>query len=300
MDKLTISKWFEDLQNQICAGLEALDGKATFHQDKWERAEGGGGKSRVIENGNLLEKGGVNFSAVHGELSSNMLKALEIKEGKQFFATGVSIVLHPISPMMPIIHMNVRYFELDSGVYWFGGGIDVTPHYITPKDAQFFHQHLKGICDQFDENYYPDFKKWADDYFFIPHRNETRGIGGIFFDRLKEDETHSKEQLFEFVKQVGQCFVPVYTYFAEKYRNVKYGEAEQNWQLLRRSRYVEFNLVYDRGTKFGLYTNGRTESILMSLPPLAKWVYDYQPVPNSREADTLQCLKKEIDWLNAK
>lgn len=298
MNKTSISKWFEGLQDEICAGLEALDGKATFREDKWKREGGGGGRTRVLTDGNLIEKGGVNFSAVHGELSPNMLQSLEITEGKEFFATGVSIVLHPLSPMMPIIHMNVRYFELDSGIYWFGGGIDVTPHYITPKDAQYFHQHLKGICDEFDESYYPDFKKWADDYFYIPHRNETRGIGGIFFDRLKGDEAHSKEQRFGFVKKVGQCFVPVYTYFADKYRNTLYGEAEKEWQILRRSRYAEFNLVYDRGTKFGLYTNGRTESILMSLPPLAKWVYDYQAVPDSREAETLKLLKREIDWVN--
>lgn len=298
MNKISISKWFEDLQDEICAGLEALDGKATFREDKWNREGGGGGKSRVLTDGNLIEKGGVNFSAVHGELSPNMLQSLEITEGKKFFATGVSIVLHPRSPMMPIIHMNVRYFELDNGTYWFGGGIDVTPHYITPKDAQFFHKYMKEVCDEFNENYYPTFKKWADDYFYIPHRSETRGIGGIFFDRLKEDKTQSKQQLFEFVQKVGQSFVPVYAYFAENHRDTLYGEAEKNWQLLRRSRYVEFNLVYDRGTKFGLYTNGRTESILMSLPPLAKWVYNYQALPDSREAETLSLLKKNIDWVN--
>ena len=296
MDKTIISKWFQGLQDQICKGLEILDGEAKFRQDLWERAGGGGGRSRVIEEGQLLEKGGVNFSAVHGELTPNMLKSLEIEEGKEFFATGVSIVLHPLSPMMPIIHMNVRYFELDSGIYWFGGGIDLTPHYVTPTDARFFHQHLKNTCDCFDASYYPDFKKWADDYFYIPHRNETRGVGGIFFDRLKEDENRSKEDCFEFVKGVGESFVPIYTYFADKYRDAAYGEAEKSWQLLRRSRYVEFNLVYDRGTKFGLYTNGRTESILMSLPPLAKWVYNHQTVPNSREAETLSLLKKGINW----
>ncbi|MFK7905636.1 MAG: oxygen-dependent coproporphyrinogen oxidase [Chitinophagales bacterium] len=298
MNKISIRKWFEGLQDQICAGLEALDGKATFQEDLWERAGGGGGRTRVIREGNLIEKGGVNFSAVEGELSANMLKSLEIEEGKNFFATGVSIVLHPRSPMMPIIHMNVRYFELDSGIYWFGGGIDVTPHYITPKDAQFFHQYIKNVCDESDPAYYPHFKKWADDYFFTPHRNETRGIGGIFFDRLSADETHSKEQRFEFVKGVGESFVPIYTYFADQHRDTPYGEAEKEWQLLRRSRYVEFNLVYDRGTKFGLYTNGRTESILMSLPPLAKWVYDYQAIEGSREAETLSLLKKEIDWVS--
>ncbi len=298
MDKTHIKEWFENLQDQICKGLEELDGSgATFHQDIWQRSGGGGGRSRVLTEGNLIEKGGVNFSAVHGELAPNMLKALEINEGKKFFATGVSIVLHPCSPMMPIIHMNVRYFELDSGIHWFGGGIDVTPHYITPKDAQFFHQHLKNVCDQHDSNYYPHFKKWADDYFYIPHRNETRGIGGIFFDRLKTDEYHSKAQRFDFVKAVGESFVPIYTYFAQQHREASYGEAEKTWQLLRRSRYVEFNLVYDRGTKFGLHTNGRTESILMSLPPLAKWVYDYQAETGSREAETLQLLKKGVDWI---
>ena len=199
--------------------------------------------------------------------------------------------------MMPIIHKNVRYFELENGTYWFGGGIDVTPHYIVEEDARYFHRLIKKVCDQHDPVYYPKFKEWADNYFFIEHRNETRGIGGIFFDRLKEDAHHSKEALFEFVKDVGECFIPSYSHFVHQYKDSDFTENQKEWQRLRRGRYVEFNLVYDRGTKFGLKTAGRIESILMSLPREAYWYYDHQPEAGSPEARTLDLLKKGIDWV---
>lgn len=297
MTKEAISEWFKGLQDDICRQLEETDGKGKFHQDIWERAEGGGGRSRVITDGNIIEKGGVNYSAVHGPTPVKILEALGLKKA-DFFATGVSIVLHPHSPMVPIIHMNVRYFEMSNGVCWFGGGIDLTPHYVDKGDAQFFHKRLKDVCDKYDASYYERFKKWADDYFFIKHRNETRGIGGIFFDQQKPDNERSKEDIFAFVQEVGMAFAPLYTYFMRKNKDIPFGEKEKQWQLLRRGRYVEFNLVLDKGTKFGLDTDGRTESILMSMPPFAQWVYNYTPEPGSREEETLSLLKKDINWID--
>ncbi|MFK8101691.1 MAG: oxygen-dependent coproporphyrinogen oxidase [Saprospiraceae bacterium] len=295
INKTEITEWFKTLQDQICASLEELDGVGKFQQDLWERDGGGGGRTRVIQ-GEVIEKGGVNFSAVHGPISEKMAATLKLEEGS-FYATGVSIVLHPKSPMVPIIHMNVRYFEMSTGVWWFGGGIDLTPHYVVPADAQIFHQHLKNACDQHHPTYYPEFKKWADDYFFIKHRNETRGIGGIFFDHLTDKTGISKLERFEFVKSVGETFVPAYREMVQRNISKRYGEKEKNWQALRRGRYVEFNLVWDRGTKFGLDSNGRTESILMSLPPVANWVYNTPPEPDSEEEKTLSFLRKDIDWL---
>ena len=298
LNKEDITSWFQTLQDSICNALEQLDGNGAFKEDKWDRPEGGGGRSRVITNGDLIEKGGVNFPAVHGKTPEKILAALGIQQA-DFYATGVSIVLHPHNPMVPIIHMNVRYFEMSNGTWWFGGGIDVTPHYVIPEDAVFFHSELKSVCDQFDTAYYPEFKKWADDYFFIRHRNETRGIGGIFFDQLNDSKDHSKTKRWEFVQQIGELFVPVYREIANRNRAKEYTEAHQKWQALRRGRYVEFNLVWDKGTKFGLDTNGRTESILMSMPPMANWEYAHQPTPDSEEAKTLSLLKKDIDWINA-
>lgn len=298
LTKESIAEWFKSLQDDICHGLESLDGTGKFQEDKWTRPEGGGGRSRVITNGQVIEKGGVNFSAVEGPTPQKILDALKLPEA-DFFASGVSIVLHPNSPMTPIIHMNVRYFEMSDGTYWFGGGIDLTPHYVVKDDAKRFHQYLKDTCDKHDSEYYPKFKKWADDYFFIKHRDETRGIGGIFFDRLREDDTHSKEDIWEFVKAVGKTFVPAYSEMVNRSKDIEFGESEKAWQYHRRGRYVEFNLVWDKGTKFGLDTNGRTESILMSLPPQANWTYQHQVETNSREAETLSLLKKDIDWVNA-
>ena len=297
MTKEQIATYFQDLQDQICQALEKADGKAKFYEDNWEREGGGGGRSRVIQNGKVIEKGGVMFSAVWGDLHEKMLASMGLTEKVDFFATGVSIVIHPQSPRVPIIHMNVRYFEMSNGAFWFGGGIDLTPHYVVEEDAKWFHNYLKKACDKHNKAYYPKFKTWADDYFFNTHRNETRGIGGIFFDYQKTDETRNKEQLFAFVKEIGESFAPIYTHFMKKNKDLPFTEKEKTFQLLRRGRYVEFNLVHDRGTKFGLETNGRTESILMSMPPVANWVYDYKPEANSEEEKTLGLLKKGIDWI---
>jgi coproporphyrinogen III oxidase len=295
--KEEISSYFRDLQDIICSEIANTDGKQFFREDIWQRQEGGGGRSRTIANGRIIEKGGVGFSEVWGDLHPKMLQSMGIEQQTQFYATGVSVVLHPISPMMPIIHMNVRYFEMTNGECWFGGGIDLTPHYIDTQDARWFHQQLKDACDKHDVSYYPKFKNGADDYFYSPHRNETRGIGGIFFDYQKPNLEKTKQSIFELVKQVGESFAPIYTHFMKKNSVVSYGENEKKWQNLRRGRYVEFNLVHDRGTKFGLETNGRTESILMSMPPVANWEYDYKPEIGSPEANTLAMLIKGFDWL---
>jgi coproporphyrinogen III oxidase len=296
MEKEEIAGWFQGLQDRICQAIEQTDGKATFMEDLWERSGGGGGRTRIIQKGNIIEKGGVLFSAVHGKTPQNILDALKLREA-DFYATGVSIVMHPYSPMVPIIHMNVRYFEMTNGTYWFGGGIDLTPHYVDQADASYFHTRLKNTCDKHHPGFYPKFKQWADDYFYIKHRQETRGIGGIFFDRLSATEDMTKNQLFAFVQSVGETFAPVYTYFMQKNAKLPFGPNEKEWQLVRRGRYVEFNLVYDKGTKFGLDTEGRTESILMSLPPQAEWHYNYQVQPGSKEEQTLHLLKKGIDWV---
>jgi coproporphyrinogen III oxidase len=298
--KEDVVAYFKSLQDTICKGLEQADGLAKFREDKWERDGGGGGRTRVIQNGNVIEKGGVNFSAVHGPAPEFLSK-----EPADFFASGVSLVIHPGSPMVPIIHMNVRYLEVSHPTShithqsWFGGGIDLTPIYVDESDAQYFHETLKATCSRFHPSFYPEFKKWADDYFFIKHRNETRGVGGIFFDHLGQDEKQMKismGQVFEFVQAVGNVFLPIYTHLIRKNKDKQFTEKEKNWQLLRRGRYAEFNLVYDRGTKFGLETNGRTESILMSLPPQANWAYNFVPEKNSAEEKALSILKKGIDW----
>jgi len=297
LSKEAIETYFVNLQDEICRGLEKADGKGKFEEDLWKRHEGGGGRTRTFSNGNVIEKGGVNFSAVDGPCPDFLRKEAGLKENEEatFYATGVSLVIHPINPMVPIIHMNVRYLKAGN-LEWFGGGIDLTPHYIVEEDAQFFHNHLKSVCDEHNTTYYPDFKKWADDYFFIQHRNETRGIGGIFFDRLSAKDSITIEDRFKFVQAVGNSFLPAYIPLIEKNKDKPYTEANKQWQLLRRGRYVEFNLVYDRGTKFGLLTNGRTESILMSLPPTANWEYANQPEKGSAEEKTLSLLKKGIEW----
>lgn len=291
-----------NLQDDICAAIEKTDGKATFLQDNWEREGGGGGRTRVLQDGAIIDKGGVNWSGVHGELPINIQKALGLNS-KYFFATGVSIVMHTTNPNVPIIHMNVRYFETRKGKdapeiedAWFGGGIDLTPHYIVDEDAKWFHEQLKSVCDSNNPEYYKAHKKWADDYFYIKHRKETRGVGGIFFDRLKANDETSLEDLFKYVREVGSQFAPIYTHLMKKNAVLDFGEKELEWQKIRRGRYVEFNLVYDKGTKFGLDTDGRIESILMSLPRVAGWPYDFKTEEGSKEADTLSKLKKGIDW----
>ncbi len=295
MSREEIANWFRALQDNICQSLEEGDGTAKFHQDLWERTDGGGGRTRIIQ-GQHIEKGGVNFSAVHGPLPDKIGNALKLAAG-DFFATGVSIVLHPKNPWVPIIHMNVRYFEMSDGKWWFGGGIDLTPHYVNEAEARHFHQALKTVCDQHHPSYYPAFKKWADDYFYVKHRKETRGIGGIFFDRLSEEQGFSKEQRFAFVQSVGEAFAPIYLRFLADNKARPYEPQHKKWQLLRRGRYVEFNLVWDKGTKFGLDTDGRIESILMSLPPEVNWDYNVQTADQSLEQQTLSLLRKGIDWV---
>ncbi|TND08493.1 MAG: coproporphyrinogen III oxidase [Bacteroidetes bacterium] len=296
--KETIAGRLRQLQDSICDALTQADGKGKFEEDNWERPGGGGGRTRIMQHGRVIEKGGVNFSAVSGELPENIRAALKVSES-EFFATGVSIVIHPESPMVPIIHMNVRYFELNDGTkqtWWFGGGIDLTPHYIVEEDARFFHREIKKVCDLFSPDFYPVHKKWADDYFFIKHRGENRGIGGIFFDRLSGSDDQ-KQFYFDYIIKTGEAFAPVYTRLMLKNADLPYSEKEKQWQFLRRGRYVEFNLVYDKGTKFGLDTNGRIESILMSLPEHAGWQYNYKAAPGSPEEKTLEYLKKAVDWV---
>ena len=297
MNKESISSAFQLLQDRICIELEKIDGEGRFLEDAWDREEGGGGRTRIIQNGSIIEKGGVAFSKVFGEVSEVMKTQLG-QEGNDFFATGVSIVLHPKSPHIPIIHMNVRYFELNTGEYWFGGGIDLTPHYIKPEQAKVFHQELKEVCDAYHPDFYPKFKLWADDYFFIPHRKETRGIGGIFFDHLNEECGLKKIDIFNFCIDLGNLFYKIYAYQVQSGKNSPIEENQIHWRNLRRGRYVEFNLVNDRGTKFGLLSGGRTESILMSLPSNASWIYNYLPELNSEEDKTQKLLIKGFDWLN--
>jgi coproporphyrinogen III oxidase len=294
-DRHDIELAYKQIQSAICASIAAEDGGAEFTVDQWQRPEGGGGITRILQAGNVLEKAGVNFSAVEGKLSPLMQKNLNIN-ADDFFATGVSIVMHPYNPHVPIIHMNIRYFETSDGQYWFGGGIDLTPHYVVPGQAAWFHKQLLKVCNDHDPEYYQRFKKWADEYFFIPHRNETRGIGGIFYDHLHEDSTHSKLQLLNFSLALGNLFPELYCHLIRLNRDKPYTSAEKEWQLIRRGRYVEFNLVYDRGTRFGLVSNGRVESILMSLPAEARWQYDHKPADGSAEANTLAQLIQGIDW----
>ncbi|KIO77751.1 coproporphyrinogen III oxidase [Pedobacter lusitanus] len=296
MFKDQVVEAYKKIQDQISQGLALTDGKGEFEEEIWTREGGGGGRTRVFQHGNVIEKGGVNFSAVYGKLPEAVKNAFKV-DNDEFFATGVSIVIHPSNPFVPIIHMNIRYFEMDEQTRWFGGGIDLTPHYVIDNDVRFFHHLLKKTCDEADASFYPKFKKQADDYFFIKHREETRGVGGIFYDRLKPENTGLDwDQLFNFSIAVGNSFLPAYTELIERNRNTAFTAAEQEWQAVRRSRYAEFNLVYDSGTKFGLETNGRIESILMSLPPMAKWIYNHQPAENSPEAATLTKLIKGIDW----
>lgn len=301
--------FFAGLQNEICHELEELDGRGRFREDFWVRDEGGGGRTRVMEDGALFEKAGVNFSEVDGRFDEAFAAKMPVGEGTGFFATGISLVLHPCNPFVPTVHANFRYLERGSAS-WFGGGTDLTPYYPYLEDAVHFHRTLKTACGEFDVTFYPRFKKWCDEYFFLKHRNESRGVGGIFFDYLtgeRADESAGPgdrpitdergiEFIFEFVRRIGRAFLPAYVPIAERRRSEPYTEREREFQLIRRGRYVEFNLVYDRGTHFGLQTRGRTESILMSLPPLVRWVYDYRPQPGSREAEAWEFFHPR-DWL---
>ncbi len=319
--KERVSQFMKQLQDEICLGLEELDGQEKFQEDSWEREEGGGGRSRVLKEGAILEQGGVNFSEVWGEnLPPSILKQRPEAEGQGFYATGTSMVLHPRNPYVPTVHLNYRYFEAGP-VWWFGGGADLTPYYGFGEDAAHFHRTYKAVCDQHHQEYYSVFKRWCDEYFYLKHRQESRGIGGLFFDyqdgqgslyrgpykdslaanyskELGDIEPRTWEELFSFVQDCGRAFLPAYVPIAQRRKDTEYGDRERDFQLYRRGRYVEFNLVYDRGTIFGLQTNGRTESILMSLPPLVRWEYCYQPEPNTPEAELYETFLKPQDWAN--
>ncbi|WP_019507505.1 oxygen-dependent coproporphyrinogen oxidase [Pleurocapsa sp. PCC 7319] len=315
-----VKNFVQQLQDDICQGLEQLDGQAKFREDNWQRTEGGGGRSRVIKDGRVFEQGGVNFSEVWGDsLPPSILVQHPEAAGQDFYATGTSMVLHPRNPYVPTVHLNYRYFEAGS-VWWFGGGVDLTPYYPFREDAVHFHQTIKQACDRHHSEYYPTFKRWCDQYFYLKHRQEARGIGGIFFDYQDGNSqlysgsdtdspagvysdrvgkvNRSWEEIFAFVQSCGNSFLPAYVPIAEKRQDTGYGQRERNFQLYRRGRYVEFNLVYDRGTIFGLQTNGRTESILMSLPPLVRWEYDYQPEPGTPETELYEVFLKPQDWVN--
>jgi len=294
-------KYILGLQSTITAELEKIDGKAVFQEDLWERPEGGGGKTRVIENGDVFEKGGVNISAVHGALPKSMQSYFGLKEA-DFYACGLSLVLHPVNPFVPTVHANWRYFEMydKEGIIvdqWFGGGQDLTPYYLFEDDARHFHMICKEACDKHHPEFYATYKTKCDEYFYNSHRQEARGIGGLFFDYCKASDEMSMEQWYNFVTEVGNSFLNSYVPIVERRKMLSYSEEERNWQEIRRGRYVEFNLVHDKGTLFGLKTNGRIESILMSLPPKVQWVYDHHPEKGSEEARLLRVLKEPIDWI---
>ena len=298
--KTTFTNYIHDLQDRICGHLEEIDGAAKFKEDKWERIGGGGGRTRVIESGKVFEKGGVNVSVVHGKLNESLRKQLKAEHG-QFFACGLSLVIHPESPMIPTVHANVRFFELynESGETqdgWFGGGMDLTPYYVIPEDAIHFHQTLKKASEPHGKQLYPTFKASCDEYFFNSHRNESRGVGGIFFDYLREGKMgKSASEWLVYTQAIGDSFIPAYAPIVRARVREAYSERQKYWQEIRRGRYVEFNLIHDKGTLFGLRSNGRIESIFMSLPPRVRWDYDFQPEKGSREAQTLQWLQAR-DW----
>ncbi|MFT6102255.1 MAG: coproporphyrinogen III oxidase [Granulosicoccus sp.] len=287
------------LQDQICDALTAIDGKP-FIEDQWHREEGGGGRSRVLADGNVIEKGGVNFSHVFGEQMPASATAHRPElAGRRFEAMGVSLVVHPANPYAPTSHMNIRFFiaekDGEKPVWWFGGGYDLTPYYGDKDDCIHWHQTAKNACDTVNTDLYPRFKKWCDDYFYLKHRNEARGIGGLFFDDFNE---LGFEQSFVFLQAIGDSYIHAYAPMLAQKKDVPFGEKERDFQLYRRGRYVEFNLVFDRGTLFGLQTGGRTESILMSLPPVVRWEYNYQPEEHSAEAELAREFLPVQDWLS--
>ena len=294
-------RYIQNLQDTITQTLEAIDGKAQFKEDLWQRPEGGGGRTRVIENGSVIEKGGVNISAVHGPLPKSMQAYFNVEE-VDFFACGLSLVIHPKNPMAPTVHGNWRYFEMYDTQgkivdQWFGGGQDLTPYYLFEEDVRHFHQTCKTTCDLFHPDFYPDFKQKCDAYFFNTHRKEARGVGGLFFDYLKENDSFSLKNRYDFVTAVGDSFLEAYTPILKKRKELNYTPDQRKWQEIRRGRYVEFNLVHDKGTLFGLRTNGRIESILMSLPPKVQWHYDHHPEEDSEEAALLEVLKSPRNWV---
>lgn len=298
-NKAAVKAYLLDLQNHICDALTSEDGGGQFIEDNWEREQGGGGRSRVLTQGKVIEKGGVNFSHVFGtQMPASATAHRPELAGRAFEAMGVSLVIHPHNPYVPTSHANVRFFiaekEGAEPVWWFGGGYDLTPYYGSEEDCQHWHRTAQTACAPFGEQIYPSFKQWCDDYFFIKHRNEARGIGGLFFD---DYNSPGFEQSFAFMRAVGDSYIPAYQPIVARRKNTPYGERERNFQLYRRGRYVEFNLVYDRGTLFGLQTGGRTESILMSLPPLVRWDYDWQAAPGSAEAELCEKFLPTRSWL---
>jgi coproporphyrinogen III oxidase len=287
------------LQESICGELEQEDGGGRFREDSWERPQGGGGRSRVLSDGTVFEQAGVNFSHVFGEqLPASATAHRPELTGRHWQAVGVSLVIHPHNPYVPTSHANVRFFIAEKAgaepIWWFGGGFDLTPYYGFEQDAVHWHCTAHNACVPFGEDVYPRFKKWCDEYFFLKHRNEPRGIGGLFFDDLNE---WGFEKCFAFLQSVGDHYIQAYRPIVARRKDIAYGERERDFQLYRRGRYVEFNLVYDRGTLFGLQSGGRTESILMSLPPLVKWRYNWQPQPGTPEAELYEVYLKPRDWL---
>ncbi|WP_286823857.1 MULTISPECIES: oxygen-dependent coproporphyrinogen oxidase [unclassified Idiomarina] len=295
-----VKSYLMSLQDAICQQLAQADGEQIFQEDSWDRPGGGGGRSRIIKNGAVFEQGGVGFSHVYGEKMPASATAHRPElEGRDFNACGVSLVMHPENPMVPTVHMNVRFFiaqkEGEEPVWWFGGGFDLTPFYPFDQDIIEWHQQAKNALDSVDEKLYPEYKAWCDDYFFLKHRDEARGVGGIFFDDLND---RSFDESFSVIKAVGDAFTKAYLPIVERRKNLAYTQQQRDFQLYRRGRYVEFNLVWDRGTLFGLQTGGRTESILMSMPPLARWEYDWQAQPGSAEEQLTEYYLKPRDWLS--
>lgn len=293
--------YIHELQDTITSKLEAIDGEAKFQEDIWKRPEGGGGRTRLIQNGNVFEKGGVNISGVHGNLPNSMQAYFGVKDA-DFFACGLSLVLHPKNPMVPTSHGNWRYFEMynkngDIVDQWFGGGQDLTPYYLFDEDAKHFHQVCKSACDKHSLDFYPKYKKRCDEYFYNSHRNEARGIGGLFFDYCKKSESMTMQNWYDFVTDVGDSFLEAFVPIVEKRKELDYSKEQRDWQEIRRGRYVEFNLVHDKGTLFGLKTNGRIESILMSLPPQVQWVYDHHPAEGSEEEKLIKVLQEPKNWI---
>ena len=291
-----IANIYLELQQQMCLQLELCDGTGKFTKVPWSK-EIGYGVTGVLKNGSIIEKAGLNFSHVKGKFSDRMESILKTN-AERYEATGISSIVHPNNPHIPIIHMNVRFFELDNGTCWFGGGIDLTPHYIDIEEAKWFHKQLANVCDSYNIKFYPKFKEWADDYFYIEHRNETRGIGGIFFDMVQPQSESELKNLKNFTIDLAKLYPDIYCNIMDNKRNLAYTEQEKKWQHIRRGRYTEFNLVYDRGTKFGLESGGNTESILISLPPMAEWEHNFAVLPNSNEEKTQHLLKKGIEWIN--
>ncbi len=293
-----VERFLMDLQDRICAAIEAADGRARFREDTWQRAEGGGGRSRMLRDGAVFEQAGIGYSRVEGSaLPASATAQRPELAGKAWVACGVSLVFHPRNPYVPTTHMNVRMFLAHgadgSSVWWFGGGFDLTPYYVNEDDARHWHRVARDLAAPFGEDVYPAHKRWCDEYFFLKHRGETRGIGGLFFDDLNQ---WGFERCFAYQRAVGEGFLDAYLPIVARRRDTPYGERQRQFQLYRRGRYVEFNLVWDRGTLFGLQSGGRTESILMSLPPLVRWEYGYVPEPDSEEAALYRYLKP-IDWL---